>query len=145
MLESLHPYLLPIHVTTVFGLVGLVLLADVVGFRWIRGIEATLDPKKLSRLHTSVWCGLAVMVVSGFFMFWPYREYLLFEMTFRIKMLFVLTLIVNGFFIGRLMHVAITLPFADLPADDKKKLFISGGISTLSWAGAITCGLLINL
>lgn len=145
MLEALYPSLLPIHILTIVTLVGLALAADIIGWRWVRGAEPILDRTRLSRLHASIWCGLVVMVASGFLMFWPYREYLLFEITFRIKMLFVLTLIVNGFFIGRLMVTATEMPFMNLSPKEKRALFISGGISALSWIGAITCGLLIDL
>lgn len=136
---------LPIHITTVFALIALVLYTDKVGLSWMRGTIETIPAKKLTMLHRLVWTGLGIMIASGVTMFIPLQSYLLTVPAFYIKMGFVLVLVINAFAIGRLMHVATERPFAELSAAERWPLFISGTLSTISWIGAITAATFLGL
>lgn len=83
------------------------------------------------------------MIITGFLMFWPMREYLFTRPQFYAKMAFVVTLIVNGFVIGHLQDVATKKWFKELTLKEKLPLFISGGVSTLAWLGAAIGGFYI--
>lgn len=76
------------------------------------------------------------MIITGAILFWPMREYLLQDFVFGIKMFFVAVLIVNGFFIGKLMNVAIEKPYSTLSNRERFPLMLSGAASTTGWLGA---------
>lgn len=111
--------------------------ADYFGMLWIREKRKTLNEKKLRTLHTQAWIGLGLMITTGLTLFWPMKEYLLTLPQFYIKMAFVVTLICNGFVVGRLQKKASTRTFSSLSPRERTPLFISGAVSTLSWIGAI--------
>ena len=145
MIEALFPYILPVHITTSLVLVVLVLRADHHGFKWIRGKEEILDATALSKLHSYVWLGLFVMIFTGVLLAYPYQEYLRSYWPFLAKMSFVLALLINGVVVGKLMKIATVKPFRELTNREKMPLFVSGAVSTLSWAGAILMATLLNL
>jgi hypothetical protein len=145
MLESFFPYIFPVHVTVAISIVGLILYTDSYAFSWLTGKRETLEPSKLLALHRLMWTGLITMIITGGLMFYPYREYLLSHPPFLLKAGFVVTLVVNAFFIGKLMHTATLRPFVNLNAKEKLPLFVSGGVSTLAWAGAIIMATMLNL
>jgi hypothetical protein len=62
---------------------------------------------------------------------------------FWLKMFFVVTLLVNSFFVEQFMHTATERSYSSLAIREKLPLFISGGISTFCWLGAITVAILI--
>ena len=109
------------------------------GFNWMRGKVQTLDAVEVKKYHRGSWIGLSLMVTTGLFLFYPLREFLLARPQFYLKMAFVITLVCNGFVIGKLQHIATEKPFASLSTKQKLPLFISGAVSTLSWLGAIAC------
>ena len=116
---------------------ALPICADYFGMLWIREKRKTLNEKKLRTLHTQAWIGLGLMITTGLTLFWPMKEYLLTLPQFYIKMAFVVTLICNGFVVGRLQKKASTRTFSSLSPRERTPLFISGAVSTLSWVGAI--------
>lgn len=132
--------LLPLHLISLFYALVSVVRADHLGLLWIRGKVDTLDAKKIDSLHRHSFIGLSLMIVTGFFLFLPMREYLLSQPQFFVKMVFVVTLIVNGFIIGTLKNIASTRKFSSLSTREKLPLFISGFVSTISWLGAILGG-----
>ncbi|MEZ0209115.1 MAG: hypothetical protein ACAH17_02995 [Candidatus Paceibacterota bacterium] len=132
--------LLPLHLLTLTFVIFTVVQADHMGFAWIRGKIAVLKEDKVRTLHRNTWLGLCGMILTGFLMFWPMREYLLTRPQFFAKMAFVLTLIVNGFVIGHLQKVALTKSFKELSLKEKLPLMISGIVSTLGWLGAMLGG-----
>lgn len=134
---SIEQIALTVHITTVFALAAVVLYTDHLGLSWMRGKVATLPLQTITLLHRLVWAGLAIMLLSGGTMFLSYREYLLTVPAFYIKAGFIATLIVNAFFIGRLMHVAAERPFGELTRRERLPLFISGAVSTICWIGTI--------
>lgn len=122
-----------------------VLAADSQGVRWLLGWKDTLSASAMHFWHRWVWVGISVSVLSGLYMFWPVREYLLSQPTFLLKVSFVLVLCLNALFIGKHMLVATTERFSALPAAAKRTLLISGGVSSVSWVTIATLGFLLPL
>ncbi|MBX2866690.1 hypothetical protein KTR10_01910 [Candidatus Kaiserbacteria bacterium] len=137
--------LLPIHLTTLALLFLVVLYTDHLGFSWLRGKQETLPKRKMNILHQVVWAGLIIIIISGAFMAFPLRDYLFYTPAFYFKMFFVLALVINAFFIGRILHVASERPYASLTRVEKTPLFVSGVVSTASWTGAVISALLMGL
>lgn len=110
--------------------------SDHYGYQWFRGKIAVLDAQKITFFHTAVTVGLIGMLVTGLFLFLPARDYYVMQSGFFIKMSFILALVVNSFFIHHLMHIALIKPFSQTTARERLFLFVSGGVSTVSWLGA---------
>ena len=114
-----------------------ILYADHAGFNWFRGKADRVEESKIRKAHRFVWTGLILTIVSGIIVFWDKRGYLLHDSpAFWGKMAFVLALTINGFFIGRFLGVSTQKAFKDLTTKEKIPLFISGAVSSISWAGA---------
>lgn len=140
---SLSDIVLPLHIVSlIFSAVG-ILLADHQAFNWLKGKTPTLDKAKLIKYHYWVSIGLGLMIATGFVLFWPMRDYLIGNTLFSIKMLCVVALVVNSFFIRKLMNVAIERPYAELTFRERAPLMISGAISGLSWLGAFAASLFL--
>lgn len=118
-----------------------VLYADHRGMGYVRGTQEMLSPQFITWSHRLVATGLGVLVATGLMLAIPERGYFFTEPVFYLKMGFVLALIINGFWIGRLSSVTTMLPFRALPQETKRKIFVSGAISLVSWIGAATIGL----
>jgi hypothetical protein len=129
--------LLTFHIGATIFSVCMILLADKEAFAWMRGIKFTLHTKRMRLYHLLMWVGLLSLVASGFFLFLPMSSYLLAQPLFIIKLLFVGILVINAVLIGRLMHIALSRPYASLTWNDKVPLFASGAISAFAWTGAI--------
>jgi hypothetical protein len=86
--------------------------------------------------HKATWIGLSIIITAGFFMFIGQSGYLLSLPAFKLKMFFVLCLIINAFVIGAHMMIATTRTFSSLTLKEKMPLFIAGGVSSISWIGA---------
>jgi hypothetical protein len=134
---TLYATILTIHIGTALSLLVLVAYADHMGFSWMRGKVATLPLSRLRKIHHSVYAGLILMGATGLYMFLPLRSFLLYEPAFIIKMSFLLVLLINSVYIGKLTRVASTAPFALLSTSQRRKLFVSGGVSTICWIGII--------
>jgi len=131
------------HIIFVLFSICIIFFADKEGFAWIRGKKETLDPKRLHLLHILTWTGLLLLIASGITLLLPQAQFLLREPFFIMKMLFVATLVVNAFLIGRLMHIATVRPFHSLALKEKIQLLTSGVISTVSWISVILLALYI--
>lgn len=142
---SLSDIFFPLHILSLIFSVGGILLADHQAFKWILGKEPTLDRAILLKYHHAVLLGLSLVIVTGFALFWPMREYLLSLNAFYIKMFFVVVLVINGFFIGKLMNVAVVKTYSELSFREKIPLLISGVASTLGWLGAFVSALFLEL
>lgn len=125
--------LLPLHFIVLGFTAWNVVLADHMGFNWIRGKVKILQSSEVKKYHYRVWTGLVLMIITGFFLFWPLREFLLTRTQFYVKMAFVTTLIINSFVIGYLKETSITKTYASLSFKEKLPLFISGAVSTACW------------
>jgi hypothetical protein len=135
--------LLTIHISILLVTIGIILYSDHEAFLYMRGKKATLNLYRMQILHKLVWAGLLGMIATGFTMFLPMREYLLQQPEFLIKISFVAMLVLNAFFIGKLMPLSATKPFAELLPKEKRSLFISGALSTIGWLGAITMAIIL--
>ena len=125
-----------IHIITLLITAFFIVKSDHYGYQWFRGQIAVLDARKITHLHTAVTVGLTGMFVTGFILFLPARDYYVMQSGFFIKMSFILALVVNSFFIHHLMHIALTKPFSQTTTRERVFLFVSGGVSTVSWFGA---------
>jgi hypothetical protein len=112
-------------------------------YKWIRGEAEKLSGAVVTKYHNRIWFGLTGIILTGILLFYPMREFLLSRPQFFIKMSFVVALIGNGFVIGVLKKTATENTFASLSIKQKTVLFLSGGISTLSWIGAISMALFL--
>ena len=101
------------------------------------GKEQLLSKNDIAQYHKGTWIGLSCMIITGAFLFYQMREFLLTRPQFYIKMGFVIALIINGLVIGNISHVATEKPFTSLSTQEKMLLLISGAIYTISWIGAI--------
>ncbi len=115
--------------------------ADHEAFAYFRGIKPTLNPVRIQRLHWGISAGLLGMILTGALMVYPSWSFYVSDPIFQLKMAFVGVLVINGMFIGTLMHVATQTPFAQLSSQQKTKLFISGGASATGWIGAFIIGM----
>ncbi len=133
--------LLTLHLTILsVTLVG-ILLADHEGYLWVRGKKKVLDAKRVTLYHRWVGAGLLGMIASGFFLFWPMREYLLTQNPkFIVKMMLVSILVINSFAIGELSRIATEKSFSSLTIREKLPFLASGALSGACWAGAILLG-----
>lgn len=117
--------------------------ADHQAFGWFRGKKEMLDFAKLMKYHHTVSWGLAILIVSGAFLFWPAREYLIGNALFLVKMFFVLVIVVNSIVIRKFLPIATTKTYASLTYKERLPLLVSGAASGLSWAGAIVAALFL--
>jgi len=135
---------LPIHILALIYVAWNIFHADHMGFNWMRWKVSTLDKELIAKYHRGSWIGLGIMIMSGFVLFYPMREFLLSRPQFYVKMGFVLALIINGVAIGHLSKISTEKSFVSLSTTEKIPLFISGAVSTISWIGAtVTAFLLI--
>lgn len=125
-----------IHIGSLFVAGAGVLYADQLAFAWLRGKKETLQHSHLLQAHYLVSAALAAIVLSGAYMFWPMRTYLLQQPLFYLKMFFVGALILNALVIGTLLRIATHKPFHILTRKEKFPLMLSGAISTIGWIGA---------
>ena len=128
-----------VHLIALSITVCVVIATDLYGLSWVRGKRKTLDAQLLQRSHRIIWYGLATMIISGIAMaFSNWQAYLSLRL-FDLKMLFVLVLVINGYLIGKHMHLASTHLWQQLPTSKKRALIVSGVLSTGSWIGAFVC------
>lgn len=132
-----------IHLWILIVTAAAILVSDYHGHAYLRGTMPLLPKRRMHLLHIAVWVGLLGMIGTGLYMAYPALSYYLAKPAFVVKMLFVAILVVNALFIGRLLSVASERPFAELTAGEKKKLFVSGALSSICWVGAAAIGLFL--
>lgn len=133
--------MLTVHLIMLVCTVAVILYTDHLGFQYFRGIQRTLNPALVFRLHYVVWAGLLGMIATGAYMAYPAIDVLLAQPLFIAKMVFVLLLIINATAIGFLISVATRVPYSELTLVQKAPLLLSGAVSSLSWAGAVLVAL----
>lgn len=139
----LHAFIVLIHLSFL-GLAALgIYAADHQALDWMRGKRKILRHHVLTRTHQLVTIGLSGLVLTGLYLFWPVREYLFAQPLFWLKMAFVMALLINSFFIERLMPLAGRYEFSRLHNGQKLGLLLSGAISSASWLGAVGAALLL--
>ena len=132
-----------LHLATLALTALVILYSDHEGFLYMRQKKVTLSPVFVMWSHSLVWIGLLGMIITGIGLVLPAWEYYLGDPVFYVKMGFVLTLAVNGLFIGKLSHVATETPYALLDRDTKHTLMLSGALSATGWIGATIIGFFI--
>lgn len=129
----------PLHILALlFGLWN-IYHADHMGLAWVLGKKERLDGELVKKYHTRTWTALIALMVTGFTLFYPMREFLLTRPQFFLKMGFVGALALNGIAITLFQKRAIEHSFKELSFSQKFPLFISAGISVTGWVGAIIC------
>lgn len=141
------PYgaLLTAHIGAFVVNITLVILADALGLLWAVGYWEALPRAPLMWLHRLVGLGLAVSIATGALLFWASRDYLLTVPAFYVKVALVAALVVNSFVIGRHLAVATSQPFASLESSEKRRLFLSAGVSFGGWFGVIIAAQFLGL
>lgn len=117
--------------------------ADHQALGWFRGKKEMLDFAQLMKYHHTVSWGLGILIVSGAFLFWPAREYLIGNTLFLVKMFFVLVLVVNSIVIRKFLPIATIKTYASLTPKERLPLLVSGGASGISWVGAVVAAVLL--
>lgn len=140
---SLNDIVLPLHLLVLLYSAWNIFHADHLGFKWITGNVNVLEEKDIRKYHIRVWIGLVGMIVTGFILFWPMREFLLGRWQFLLKMSFVLALVANGVAIGFIQNVATKRWYKELTWRERMPLLISGAVSTAGWVGAAIMGFFI--
>lgn len=132
------------HVASVILSLLVVLYSDEQGLLWFLGKKKTLSAKRIQILHVLVSIGLGGILLTGGLMFLDRSDYLLQEPIFIVKMLFVLALVVNAFFIESISKLATQKAFVELTTTERRRVLISGAVSVIGWIGAGVCGLLLG-
>ncbi len=132
-----------LHVAAIFVTGLCVLYSDEQGLMWMLGKKETLNAKRIAVLHAVVSIGLALVILTGGLKALTALSYYLSNPLFMVKMGFVLVLIVNGFFIGKLSTLATTRSFVSLSTKERLPLLVSGTASVLGWGGALLLGFLL--
>lgn len=135
--------MLVLHILALGFVLGVTAIADKDAIAWVRGKKQTLDRGVMHQYHVMIWVGLITLIVTGGILFYPMRVFLLQDLFFNAKLLFVGILVINGILIGRLMQVTLIRPFAELSAHETRALFASGAISVVSWICAAGIAILI--
>lgn len=135
--------MLVLHILSFGFVLGVTVIADKDAFAWILGKKQILDRKTVQNYHILIWLGLISLTASGFYLFYPMRTFLLRDLLFDVKLLFVAILFVNAILIGRLTDSALVKPFSALTHHEKMSLFASGAISMFSWFCAAGIAMMI--
>lgn len=73
--KRMNSIILPIHLTVLAFITWNVIIADHLGYKWMRGKVLTLDRNEVKKYHYRVWAGLGFMILTGFFLFLPLQEF----------------------------------------------------------------------
>ena len=136
--------LLDFHIIFIFAAGAAVLYADEEALSWVLGQRERLSAKKLEWLHGLVGAALAGLIATGGLLFLRAPSFYLAQPAFVAKLVFVASLIVNGFFIARLSLRDAGRSWAELSERERQPLLISGVISLTGWGGALLCGLRLH-
>jgi hypothetical protein len=135
IIESM-PYeiILTTHIASFIWNVSFVVVADLIGLLWVLGKMQLLPQKVMLYTHRLIWLGLLTSIVTGIFMFVELKDYLLETPAFYTKIIFVMALVINSFFISKHLKNSFGVgSFSNLDKKDKRSFFISGAVSTVSW------------
>lgn len=130
-----------VHLLILFITVVFIAWADHEAFAYVRGKKLLLNGVLMTWLHRAVLVGLVGMIATGAYMVLPAWSFYSADILFLTKMGFVAVLIINSFFIGNLMELAITKPFTELSVTERAQLMLSGGASVVGWLGAFIIGM----
>jgi len=140
-----YEFILFIHIAAFISNISMVVLADALGLWWMLGKLSRLPEKIMIRLHHLIWLGLAASIISGAYLFWPAREYLLTVHSFYIKVALIVVLLINSFFISKHLQLALSTTFAELSAPERTKFLFSGFVSLSAWIGVVVAATQLGL
>ncbi len=129
-----------IHLASLVLTIPFILYADHLGLSYIAGKKKLLKASTIEKLHLIVFLGLMVLIITGVVLTAPSWNFYVNDRVFQLKMFFVMTLFLNGVFIGRLMRVASVKPFNKLQKPKKFLLLLSGSLSLISWISSAVIG-----
>jgi len=131
----------PLHLLALIMTVPVIAHADHMGFQYFRGTVETLPLRSVKWTHRLVFAGLLLLIATGVVLVLPAWEVWFSRPVFYVKLAFVVTLLMNGLFIERLMLTATERPFRALLPTEKRVLLVSGALSGMSWAATVLIGL----
>lgn len=131
-----------LHLLSLVITIPVVLYADHLGFQYFTGRKLVLDRKKIEWSHRLVMIGISLLIVTGIVVTVPVWAVMFSQPLFYAKLALVSTLVINGLFIGKLMHKATITPYTELSAEEKRVLLLSGALSAGGWLGSILIGFL---
>jgi hypothetical protein len=129
-----------IHVAILAITAIAIVYADHLGYQYVIGTRTLLPRALTTQLHRGVWIGLLSMVVTGVLLAYPMWEYLRSDVSFYVKMGFVLTLVFNSWVIGKISSVASERSFTELTPEERHILMVSGALSFSGWVGSAAIG-----
>lgn len=131
-----------LHLIALILTIPAIMYADHIGFKYFTGKIQTVNYRKVQIAHWFVTGGLVLLILTGVIITIPMWAVMFENPFFYAKLAFVVTLFLNGIFIGSLMKKATIIPFARLSKDEKKALIVSGALSGISWTASILIGFL---
>lgn len=126
---------LSIHISAFIVTIFFVVISDLHALCWVLGFFKKLPKLRMQVFHGIVSAGLTVSILSGFFLFWPERAYLLTDTAFQVKLLLVVLLVLNAWVIHKHMQIAFVNRFRATDLQTKIFLITSGLVSTGGWIG----------
>ncbi len=141
LLIEYREFIVPLHVlATTLGLGGAI-VTDFMFMRFLKDYRVSAEEKEtLDNLSLVIWGGLALLVLTGLLLFWPYKTVLLQTPFFQMKMIAVGVILVNGIFLNffvspKLTSIVFNDPSQNSPAVNRVRRLspLFGGISITSW------------
>jgi len=136
-MEITYGAILGLHIVAFMWNIAWVIISDFVGFLWLVGKIERVNKKFLNLTHWFIWVGLGVSILTGVYLFMDASEYLLTVPAFWTKIILVIALVINSFFISRHINLAETKLFSETTSSERKHLFISAAVSVVGWVGVV--------
>ncbi len=133
-----------IHLVIVIVTILIVLYADEQGLMWMLGKKKVLSAPLLHFLHRAVAVGLGALIISGGFLYTRAPLAYLANITFEVKLVAIVALILNTYAISRFTPIATIRAFGELTQKEKLPLLVSGAVSFAGWFVAAVSGLLLG-
>lgn len=137
-----HNVSVVLHLLGVVTGMGGAVASDLIFFSSIRDKKISHDETRFLRLGSKmVWAGLAIIIISGVFLFFENTERYFNSAKFMAKMTIVAILTING----AVFHF-VHMPRLHRYGDGRSAfLFVSGAVSIVSWTSALVLGVLGRL
>lgn len=129
-----------LHLIALIITAPVILYADHMGFRYFTGRAQTLSGPSVAWTHRLVFIGLFLLIATGIMLTVPSWAVWFSKPAFYMKLGFVVTLLINGLFIQKLMTTATRVPYASLSLSDKRMLMTSGALSGIGWVTSVVIG-----
>lgn len=149
-----HDALVILHFLGVVLGFGGATIADIFFFKFLKDFRISeWEAKVMHTLSQIIWFALAILVLTGLGLYLPEAQELNQTPKFLVKMIVVLTLIVNGAFLNLLVSPKLVKMFSGQKQQHeavklhriRKIAFALGAISSASWYSAFLLGALRNI